>query len=264
VPSAFSPPQELQDQLPIRMKFGLLALKKLVLAAESKLAAPCEMQCAPFKEKSISSAVMPARAPRAARPPSTEPASIRETTYRQAPSELALDEQPSRSADGAKIAFQSKRDGTPEIYLMNNDGTNQRRLTFNTKQDAEPAWSPNGQKLTFLSDRDGTLNVWVMDSSGVNQKQLTSTSQPDGTPSFSPDRTKILSASKRGTTGEGTVFDIYTMNPDGSNIVLLTNSKSGDFEPSWSRDGTKVALTGARDGNHEIYPMNANGSGQSR
>jgi Tol biopolymer transport system component len=72
------------------------------------------------------------------------------------------------STDGSKIAFRSKRDGNPEIYVMNNDGTNQRRLTFNAKQDAEPAWSPNGQKLAFLSDRNGTLNVWVMDSTGAN------------------------------------------------------------------------------------------------
>jgi TolB protein len=104
-----------------------------------------------------------------------------------------------------------------------------------------------------------------MDSSGANQRQLTSTAQPDGTPSFSPDGTKILFASKRGTTGGGTVFDIYTMNPStGSILQRLTNSKNGDFEPSWSRDGTKIAFTSLRDGNPEVYTMDANGSGPTR
>lgn len=178
------------------------------------------------------------------------------------------DTAPAWSADGSKIAFQSKRDGNPEIYVMNNDGTGQRRLTFNTTQDAEPAWGAgaNAQKITFLSNRtNAVLNVWVMDSSGANQTRLTSTAQPDGTPSFSPDGTKILFASKRGTSGGGTVFDIYTMNPSPGSIPLrLTNSKSGDLEPSWSRDGTKIAFTSLRDGNPEIYTMGANGSGSTR
>jgi Tol biopolymer transport system component len=178
------------------------------------------------------------------------------------------DTAPAWSADGSKIAFQSKRDGNPEIYVMNNDGTGQRRLTINTTQDAEPAWGAgaNAQMITFLSNRtNAVLNVWVMDSSGANQRQLTSTAQPDGTPSFSPDGTKILFASKRGTTGGGTVFDIYTMNPStGSILQRLTNSKNGDFEPSWSRDGTKIAFTSLRDGNPEVYTMDANGSGPMR
>jgi CSLREA domain-containing protein len=178
------------------------------------------------------------------------------------------DTAPAWSADGSRIAFQSKRDGNPEIYVMNNDGTGQRRLTFNTTQDGEPAWGAgaNAQKITFLSNRtNAILNVWVMDSSGANQRQLTSTAQPDGTPSFSPDGTKILFASKRGTTGGGTVFDIYTMNPStGSILQRLTNSKNGDFEPSWSRDGTKIAFTSLRDGNPEVYTMDANGSGPTR
>jgi hypothetical protein len=49
---------------------------------------------------------------------------------------------PSWSPDGSRIAFVSTRDGNPEIYVMNADGSGQRRLTSNTVYDGQPAWRP--------------------------------------------------------------------------------------------------------------------------
>ncbi|MCI0826030.1 MAG: PD40 domain-containing protein [Chloroflexi bacterium] len=48
---------------------------------------------------------------------------------------------PAWSPDGARIAFNSKRDGNWEIYTMNADGSNQTRLTFNEAIDSDPSWS---------------------------------------------------------------------------------------------------------------------------
>ncbi len=50
-----------------------------------------------------------------------------------------------------KIAFTSDRDGNQEIYVMNNDGTGQVRLTSNTDIDSFPAFSPDGRKIAFIS-----------------------------------------------------------------------------------------------------------------
>jgi Tol biopolymer transport system component len=106
-----------------------------------------------------------------------------------------------------------------------------------------------------------------MSSTGGPATQLTFTKGPEGDPAWSPDGTKIAFGSKRndltGTTGTG--FDVFTMNPDGTNAVRLTMAKGDDFEPTWSRDGTKIAFTSNRDGNPEIYIMNAtNGTGLQR
>ena len=45
-----------------------------------------------------------------------------------------------------KIAFASSRDGNGEIYVMDGDGSNQRRVTVNPARDELPTWAPNGAK----------------------------------------------------------------------------------------------------------------------
>ena len=53
-----------------------------------------------------------------------------------------------------KIAFTSSRDGNYEIYVMDDDGSNQRRVTVNPASDRHPAWSPDGKKIAFVSNRN--------------------------------------------------------------------------------------------------------------
>src|SRR5215210_2428634 len=53
-----------------------------------------------------------------------------------------------------KIAFTSNRDGNQEIYIMNPDGTDQKRLTNNAAFDFDTVLAPDGMKIAFTSDRD--------------------------------------------------------------------------------------------------------------
>ena len=50
------------------------------------------------------------------------------------------------------------------------------------------------------------------------------------------------------------------MNADGSDLDRSTRSPGLDVRPAWSPDGTRIAFTSNRDGNYEIYVMNADGS----
>ncbi len=60
-------------------------------------------------------------------------------------------------------------------------------------------------------------------------------------------------------------FDICLSTwPDGGCQTNLTNAPGNDEEPAWSPDGSKIAFVSDRDGNDEIYVMNANGTGQTR
>ena len=85
----------------------------------------------------------------------------------------------------AQIAFASDRDGNYEIYVMDTDGRNQRRLTENPAHDLQPSWSPDGEHIAFVSDRDGNQEIYVMDADGKNQRRLTRNGSPDTDPSLS-------------------------------------------------------------------------------
>ena len=157
-----------------------------------------------------------------------------------------------------KIAFCSARDGNPEIYVMNPDGTNQTRLTSNAAGDAEPSFSPDGSKIAFISNRTGNVEIYVMDADGSNQTNVTNNASGNFQPSFSPDGSKITFISNR----DGSV-EIYVMNADGSNPRRLTYSSWDETNPSFSPDSSKIAFTDYREPiNPEIYVMDAFGFNQ--
>jgi PGF-pre-PGF domain-containing protein len=161
---------------------------------------------------------------------------------------------------GGRIVFSSERDGNPEIYVMNPDGSGQTRLTDNVAGDLDPSWSPDGSRIAFASYRsyrDGNPEIYVMNADGSGQIRLTDNVAEY--PAWSPDGSRIAFFSNRDGNPE-----IYVMNADGSGQINLTNNDTGEWNLSWSPDGSRIAFTAERDGNYEIYVMNADGSGQIR
>jgi len=76
------------------------------------------------------------------------------------------------SVYGDKIAFMSNRDGNWEIYVMNLDGSNVKRLTENAANDGLPVWAPDGKNIAFISDQGGAWAVWAMSPDGSNRRSL--------------------------------------------------------------------------------------------
>jgi len=74
-----------------------------------------------------------------------------------------------------RIAFVSTEPGNDEIYTVNVDGSDLRRLTYNTWEwDKHPSWSPDGAQVVFYSNRDtGRQQIWVMNADGSAQRNLT-------------------------------------------------------------------------------------------
>ncbi|MDO9333388.1 MAG: DUF5050 domain-containing protein [Dehalococcoidales bacterium] len=163
-----------------------------------------------------------------------------------------------------KIVFVSERDGNPEIYVMNADGSNQTRLGSVNFCQWDPVWSPDSKKIAFVDWRDNNTDIYVMNADGTSQTQLTINSADDDTPSWSPDGKKILFVSERDANRE-----IYVMNIDGTGQTRLTNDSADDYAPIWSPNGKKIAFVSERDGSQgrrsgEIYVMNLDGSNQIR
>ena len=179
----------------------------------------------------------------------------------------------------AQIAFSSKRDGNYEIYVMDINGNNQRRLTNNRHGDWDPSWSPDGKRIVFASERDGhvqvkqgwpTSEIYVMDADGGNLLNLTNNPHDDREPSWSPDGKRIVFMSDR---DEPLLyFDIYVMDADGGNLQRLTENRKDDRDPSWSPDSKRIVFRARREGHfenkfaitYEIYVMDADGGNQQR
>ena len=176
----------------------------------------------------------------------------------------------------AQIAFSSNRDGNWGIYVMDNDGNNQRRLTNNPNFDVSPSWSPDGKRIVFMSNRDEhvidgwpTFEIYVMDADGENQQRITENPNNDWDPSWSPDGKRIVFTSNR----EGLFNpEIYVMDVNGGNLQRLTNNADDDGDPSWSPDSKRIVFSAAREGHFankfaitsEIYVMDADGGNQQR
>ena len=155
---------------------------------------------------------------------------------------------PAWSPDGTKIMYSV---GNEAYYVMNVDGSNQKRLVANARY---PKWSPDGTKIAFAPY--STYEIYVINADGSNRRQLTSNWYViDDEPAWSPDGSKIVFVSGEYTPsglisfppGTGTISlksdsEIWVMNADGSHPTCLTDNKDKDMRPQWvpRKRGVKV------------------------
>ena len=178
-----------------------------------------------------------------------------------------FDDSPAMSPDGRRILFLTARhDPNPkfpdlkyEIYLMDIDGDNARRLTETEAAEGHPAWSADGTKISFDADYDGDgfQEIYVMEVEGMEVTRLTFNAANDQFADWSPDGRQIAFSSDRNGN-----WDIFRMDVDGSNQQALTTSPDWELFPAWSPTGTQIALMGMvpNSRNTDIFLMNADGS----
>jgi Tol biopolymer transport system component len=89
------------------------------------------------------------------------------------------------TADG-RLVFASNASGSPQIWIVNADGTNERQLTTGRAPNMEPSATPDGRYIVFLRFSGTGAHVWRMNSDGSDQKPIT-TSGTFFTPRAAPD-----------------------------------------------------------------------------
>jgi TolB protein len=158
------------------------------------------------------------------------------------------------------IAFSSDRDGEKEIYLMDYDGFDQRRITGHRSISMSPAWSPSGDVLAYVSffGGDGPA-IYLADIQSGKKSPVITSGSLNTSPTFSPDGRRVAFAR-----GIGANIEIFVCRRDGSDLRQLTNSPGIDTNPAWSPNGNEIAFTSSRSGSPQIYVVDAEGTNLRR
>lgn len=162
----------------------------------------------------------------------------------------------SESSQDYEILFVSDRSRSNQIYLMDMDGTNIKRLTNDSLDYYHPQFSPDGSKILFYSKEEDNGEIYMMDTDGNNIINLSNSMGNDMTPQFSPLGNKIVFTSDRDGTKE-----IYIMNDDGSQQLRLTINGYTNYSPQFSPDGNEIVFYSTNtEETYDIFKMNSDGS----
>jgi Tol biopolymer transport system component len=166
-----------------------------------------------------------------------------------------------------------------DIYTVNRNGSNLKRLTHYDVYTAEGVLSPDGRRIVFTSLKDGDLEIYTMNADGTDVKRLTNTPGYDGGAWWSPDGTQIVYRANHPTDStelkayrdllaqrlvRPSKVELFIMNADGSNQRQITHLGGANFGPSWTPDGKRIIFSSnyknPRGGNFDLYLINADGT----
>ncbi|RPJ87590.1 MAG: serine/threonine-protein kinase [Acidobacteria bacterium] len=147
---------------------------------------------------------------------------------------------PSVSPDGKRLAFQSERSGTSEIWVSGIEGTDPRQITdMKAPATGAPSWSPDGRMIVFDSLKSGNLDVWVTSAEGGSARRLTDSPAEDGSARWSRDGRWIYFYSTR----------------DGNSNIWRMPSGGGTAEPVTKQGNVYFAFYESTDGRFLYYAL---------
>jgi TolB protein len=163
---------------------------------------------------------------------------------------VANDANPDWSPDGKQIVFDSDRLGTPQLYIMNADGSSPKALTDDAFQNTEPKWSPDGKWIAYHCRQGFETQICVITPDGENVAEPIPGTMPVWSPSNVEGGIYLAFLCFYGTQS-----DICTVQPDGSNVVNLTDNPADEHSPAWSPDGKWMAFVSNRGQDVDIYKV---------
>jgi TolB protein len=158
----------------------------------------------------------------------------------------------------SSIAFVSDRDGSKDVYAMDFDGRNVRRLTSVKSLAMSPAVGRSA-KIAYTSYARLYPQIWVMNADGGGKHEVSTGIELNASPSFSPDDTQIAFAgSAKGNP------DIYVVSAGGGGLRRLTTTRAIEASPAWSPTGRQILYTSDQSGNPQIHVVDPEGTGARR
>jgi TolB protein len=165
---------------------------------------------------------------------------------------------PAWSPDGKQLAAVLTRDGTSQIYLMNADGGNLRRLTTSGAIDTEPFFTPDGQSIYFTSDRGGSPQIYRMAASGGEPTRITFDGDYNVSPRVSPDGKTLAYISR--ISGR---FQLVSMDIESKQLQVLTDGLR-DESPTFAPNGRIILYASDVDNRGVLAAVSSDGRFKQR
>ena len=157
------------------------------------------------------------------------------------------------SVSPLRISFQSNRDDNDEIYVMDQGGQAQTRLTSNSDFDEDSSQTSNGSRIAFASSRDGNFEIYAMNGDGTGLTRLTTHNAADIEPAVQPGAAIPLAPPAGSPIIQFSSADFTANESDGS--TLLTVVRSGSTAAAATVDYSTVNGTAS---NRTDYTPNFN------
>jgi Tol biopolymer transport system component len=143
------------------------------------------------------------------------------------------------SPDRTRMALSSDRAGSYDLYVVDADGRNLRRLTVDAGAEGEPAWTPDGSRIVYTSTAmTGVSQIASIRADGSDPRPLTSSAGGNRSADVSPDGRTIAFVSVRDGNAE-----IYEMDLEGTNPRRVTKSSDRESNPHFLSSGDLVFAT---------------------
>jgi Tol biopolymer transport system component/serine/threonine protein kinase len=169
------------------------------------------------------------------------------------------DSNPAFSPDGKHLCFiRAPSSGVTDLYVMALDGSETRRLTFDSRDIVSAAWTPDGQSIVFSSNRSLGYALWRVPLSGGTPTRLPGIGAGASDPSFSRDGRRMAFAQFFLDTNIWRVRMREPGVPAGAPRKLIISTQY-DSSAQFSPDGTRVAFRSSRSGSHEIWIADSEG-----
>lgn len=167
------------------------------------------------------------------------------------------------SPDGKHLVFASERSGRDELFVIDRNGDNRRRLTIRPRTNDRPssgAFSPDGDRVVFESWNRAHefAAIFTIPLAGGEATRLPIDLPITRAPAWSPDGTRIaFVGSQSRVTGHG----LYVLTLETGDLKRLTGLSFAATAPAWSPDSKRLAFENFQRGSNGLFRINADGTG---
>jgi TolB protein len=145
---------------------------------------------------------------------------------------------PHFSPNMQSLVFISYRGGNMNIWTLNMDNGEQRRLGQFPGMNFAPRYSPDGRKVALSITEDGTTNLWEYDIYARTMRRLTNTRGINTSPAYSPDgRTLIYNSDESGSQ------QLHSLDLKTLASRRISYGEGRYATPAFSPDGNFIAFT---------------------